>query len=315
MRIRNRSLFKPQARIVHEVENATDTDSATMYLYDEISFWGIDPAVFVKDLGEITASTIHLRVNSPGGSVFDGLAIYNALKQHESKIVAHVDGLAASIASVIIMAADEIRAGENSYIMIHEPWSMVQGTAVDMREEADLLDKVGGTISNVYQKRTGLDAKELTQMMTAGAFGETWLTAEEAKEKGFVDTIEELEEETKAKASAVLFDLSAFADVPDGLMAERRPPNERELERILRDAGCSKSQARKILAEGYPADLRDADADQDDQPAEEQPRRDAEDAVRRDAEQPTQATNDPVADLVAKAEKARRNGKIDGLVG
>jgi ATP-dependent Clp protease protease subunit len=295
VRIKNRSIFKPRARIGHKIENKAD--EATLYLYDEISWWGIDPQVFVKDLNEITAKTIHLRVNSPGGSVFDGLAIHNALKQHESKVIAHIDGLAASIASVIVLAADEVRAAESSYLMIHEPWSMVAGTATEMREEADLLDKVGGTISQVYQKKTGLDAEEIAEMMSAGAFGETWLTAEEAKEKGFVDVVEELEEETKAKASAVVFDLSAFANVPDGLMAERRPPTERETERILRDAGYSAKQAKEILAKGYAEGLRDVD------PAVDAPSADVQ--AQRDVEQPEAAKKDRVTELLIEAERVK----------
>lgn len=302
MRLRNRSVFKPQARITHKIEQKADASEATLYLYDEISFWGINADEFVKGLNEVDAETIHLRVNSPGGSVFDGIAIYNAIKQHKSTIIAHIDGLAASIASVIVLGADEVRAGESSYMMIHSPWSIVSGTAEDMREEANLLDKVGGTISQIYQRKTGLSADEIQEMMTAGAFGETWMTAQEAKDKGFVDVVEELEEETKAKASAVVFDLSAFANVPDGLMADRRPPTERELERILRDAGCSNKQAKEILAKGYAEGLRDVDPSEHIASVMVQAQRDVDPVVLRDAEQPKQASNEEVADLMAGAD-------------
>ena len=296
MRINNRSIFKPRAQVTHKIENKAE--EATLYIYDEISWWGISADEFVKGLNAIEAETIHLRVNSPGGSVFDGIAIYNAVKQHKSRVVAHIDGLAASIASVIVLGADEVRAGESAYMMIHPPWSIVSGTADDMREEAELLDRVGGTISQIYQRKTGLTADEITEMMTAGTFGETWMTAQEAQEKGFVDVVEELEEETKAKASAVVFDLSAFANVPDGLMAERRPPTERELERILRDAGCSNKQAKEILAKGYAEDLRDVDPVGETPSADVGDQRDVDAPAQRDVEQPTQASID--ADLALR---------------
>ena len=295
MRIKNRSIFKPRAHGSYKI-TAGKKDEAIVYLYDEISWFGIQAEQFVKDFNAIESKTIHLRVNSPGGSVFDGTAIFNVIKQHSSKVIAYIDGLAASIASVIVMAADEVRAGQNAFFMIHEPWSIVIGDAEMMRAEADLLEKVSGTLVKAYTDKSGLSDEEVHDYMAK----ETWFTAQEALDAGFVDVIEEQESEEDAKAKITLFDLSAFANVPDGLMADRQPPTERELERILRDAGCSAKQSKEILAKGLPEDLRDVDseetlsADVDDQ-------RDVDDPAQRDVE-PPQAPRDPTADLLMRAE-------------
>jgi len=249
MRINNRSLFEPRANEAYKIINKAD--SATVYIYDEISWFGVSADQFVKDFNDIKASTIHLRVNSPGGSVFDGTAIFNTVQQHKSKVIAHVDGLAASIASVIIMAADEVHMSENAFIMIHEPWSIVVGNSDDMRQEANLLDKVGKPIVKTYMDKSGKDEKEIKKMMAA----ETWLTAEESLEMGFCDHIDKKAE----KAQSGLFDLSAFANVPDTLKEQKTAPTIRDIEHILRDAGCTKKQAKSILSDGWKEDCRDDD--------------------------------------------------------
>lgn len=247
MRPKNRSFFKPRINGLYKIENKAD--ESTVYIYDEISWFGVQAEQFVKDLNNIKAKKIHLRVNSPGGSAFDGTAIYNAVKQHPATIIAHVDGLAASIASVIIMAADEVRMSENAFLMIHEPFSIVIGGADDMRHEADLLDKVGGTIVKTYMDKSGKNENEIKDMMAK----ETWFTAQEALAGGFCDCIDN---ETAEKAQIVLFDLSVFSNVPDKFK-ENRQPTARELECVLRDAGCSAKQAKSILSKGLDGELRD----------------------------------------------------------
>lgn len=156
------------------------------------------------------AKTIKLRVNSGGGDVIDGFAIYQLLSEHRARVEADVDGLAASMASVIIMAADEIRIAPHAMVMIHNPWSIGIGDADDMRKMADLLDKVRDNIASAYVDRTGIDRDEVVSLMDA----ETWMTADEALEHGFVDVIKETKKPA-AKALARL-DLSNFARVPDG---------------------------------------------------------------------------------------------------
>ena len=141
-----------------------ESDEATIYLYDmivnsddEAEWWGgVSPQSFVKALNEITAGTIHLRVNSPGGSVFAARAMEQAIREHKSKIVVHIDGLAASAASFLIMAADEIHMAPGSFLMIHKAWTMMFGNADDLRKEAGLLDQIDASLVKTYAKHLNL---------------------------------------------------------------------------------------------------------------------------------------------------------------
>jgi len=294
MRIHNRSPFKPRAKAgSYKIENKDD--EATVYIYDEISWFGINAEQFIKELNDITAKMVNIRFNSPGGSVFDGTAIFNAIKQHKSKTITHIDGLAASIASVIALASDEIRMAENAFLMIHDPWSIVIGTADTMREEADLLDKIGGTIAKTYMNKTGKDEKEIKALMAA----ETWMTAEEAKEMGFIDVIDEAEKDEKAKAT--LFDLSVFANVPDQLMGEKQEPTVKDLEKALRDVGCSQKKAKTILAKGFEGYQRDVDEPENPEPEGKEVQRDAEPVTQRDVEKP-KPKKDQTAEPLTRAE-------------
>lgn len=215
---------------------AETSGEATVYIYDVIDSWfGVDAQEFVRDLAALEASTIHVRINSPGGSVFDGMAIYNALKQHPARIVAHVDGLAASAASVIALAGDEVRMGAGAFFMIHNAWGMAIGEASDMRQMADTLEKISGSLVGIYATRTGMDPSEVQALMDA----ETWFDAEEAIEAGFAD----LEEDSTQAA------------------ARAQAPTERDAERALRDAGFSNAAAKAIIASGYRATPEPRDED------------------------------------------------------
>jgi len=249
MRIENKSPFKTGSKSPgYRIENKAD--DTTMYLYDEIGYWGVTAKQFVKDLEAVKSKNIHLRINSPGGSVFDGTSIYNALKQHPANVVVHIDGLAASISSIIALAGNEVRMSENAFFMIHEPWSMVIGSSDDMRKEADLLDKVRGMIASTYVKKSKKDEKDIYDLMAA----ETWMTATEALEMGFIDSIDKEGEEE----DAALFDLSAFTKVPEKLQNKtEKELTERELEQILKSGGCSGKQAKTILAKGFEKEHRD----------------------------------------------------------
>lgn len=249
MRIENKSPFKTGSKSPgYRIENKAD--DTTMYLYDEIGYWGVTAKQFVKDLEAVKSKNIHLRINSPGGSVFDGTSIYNALKQHPANVVVHIDGLAASISSIIALAGNEVRMSENAFFMIHEPWSMVIGSSDDMRKEADLLDKVRSMIASTYVKKSKKDEKDIYDLMAA----ETWMTATEALEMGFIDSIDKEGEEE----DAALFDLSAFTKVPEKLQNKtEKELTERELEQILKSGGCSGKQAKTILAKGFEKELRD----------------------------------------------------------
>jgi len=187
---------------------------AELLIYSEIgdSFWGdgVTAKQFSADLKTvIDAKTLNVRINSPGGSVFEGTAIYNQLKRFPGNVVVDIDGLAASIASVIALAGNEVRMASNALYMIHDPSGIVMGSAEDMRKMADTLDLVRDTIVGVYHGKTQLSQDDLAALMTA----ETWMGAEEAKAKGFVDTI------TGEVSISNKFDLSKFKRPPQAAQA------------------------------------------------------------------------------------------------
>ena len=189
--------------------------SAEISIYDEIGFWGVTAKQFIGDLKAIDATAIKLAINSPGGAVFDALAIYNALRQHPASVEVTIMGVAASAASIIAMAGDTVVMPENAFMMIHNPLNMAYGNADDLREMADVLDKIGASLVGIYAKRTGLPEDEIKALLDA----ETWLNAEEAVLKGFAD---ELQPELKVAAS---FDMERL---PDNVRASIAPAAEPE---------------------------------------------------------------------------------------
>lgn len=178
------------------------------YIYDEIGdgfFGGISAKQFAEDLSALgKVDKINVRINSPGGDVFQGLAIYNTLKRHPATVVVDIDGMALSIASVIAMAGDEIRMAKNAMFMIHDPWAFSGGTAEDFRKQADLMDQVKENLVNTYSGRTGVEADSIADMMS----DETWMQADEAKRQGFVDVV------TEELQMAAGFNLSRFKRAP-----------------------------------------------------------------------------------------------------
>ena len=165
----------------------TGNNETTVTLYDEIGAFGAGSKEFLADLGKLSGQHIHLRINSPGGSVVEGTAIYNALRRHEGGLTVHIDALAASMASVIAMAGSPVFMADNALLMIHNPWTVSMGESKDLRKEADLLDKLKVNLRNAYVRKTGINAEEIGAMMDA----ETWLDAVEAVALGFADAIEE----------------------------------------------------------------------------------------------------------------------------
>lgn len=175
---------------------------AEIFIYDEIGYFGHTAKGFADDLREITTNTLIVHLNSPGGDIFDGLAIYQALKDHPADVTVKIDGLAASIASVIAMAADKLVMAPKSTMMIHDGWSMGVGNATDLHKLADLLDKQSDIIASVYADRTGQPADFWRDRMR----DETWYNAQEALTAGLVDEIEGQEKKVDDG-----FDLSVFA--------------------------------------------------------------------------------------------------------
>ena len=206
-------------------------DEATLYIYEAIvaddataEWWGgVSAQSLAPQIRAITARTLHLRINSPGGDVFAAQAIAQAIRDTKARVVAHVDGYAASAATEIAIAADEIEIAEGGFFMIHNAWTIMMGNSAELRAEADLLDSLDAEIVRDYQSKTGKTEQQLQDWMKA----ETWFNADQAKENGFVDSVIE----TTANPSN-RWNLAAYSNVPKDLIEPARP-NRAMLERRL----------------------------------------------------------------------------------
>ena len=182
---------------------------AEVAIYDEIGAYGVSAKGFLAELGALPEGTpVDLRLNSPGGSVFDAVAIHNAIKRHEGTVTVWIDGIAASAASYIAMAGDEIVMPENAFLMIHDPAGLVMGTAEDMRAMAEALDKVKGSLVSGYALKSRRTPEEVSALMAA----ETWFDASDAVAQGFADR---LIEPVRIAAS---FDIGRFRNAPPVLV-------------------------------------------------------------------------------------------------
>jgi ATP-dependent Clp protease, protease subunit len=238
-------------------------EANTIWLYDMIvgdemeAEWcgGVAPKPFIDALGAMTG-TVHLRINSPGGDVFAATAMAQAMREYSGEIIAHVDGVAASAASVLAVVADKTIMAPGSLLMIHNAWTMTYGDSNDLKETAALLEKVDGMLAQTYADKAGTPAAGFATMMAA----ETWFTPEEAVAAKLADEVVQ----AKANAQALgRWDLTAFAAVPasapaaaaqvTAFPAARTVESKADLERVLRDAGLPKAAARKVVAGGWPA--------------------------------------------------------------
>lgn len=189
---------------------------AELRIYDEIGFWGVTAKDFVEQLHGIAADAVELTVavNSPGGDLFDAWAIYNALRRYAGKVTTRVDGVAASAASLVVMAGDTVVMPENAMLMIHNMWTIVGGTADDLRKTAEMMDKAREGVVAAYRNKCGLEDAEIIRMLDE----ETWMTALEAQALGFADVIEE---PVRLAASSRTEELLArFKKVPADLLAQ-----------------------------------------------------------------------------------------------
>lgn len=182
----------------------------------------------LKELGDV--STINLSINSGGGSVFDGIAIYNMLKSHKATVNVYVEGLAASIASVIAMAGDTITMRSGSMMMVHMPWTLSQGNAEEMRKTADTLEKTGESIVDIYSERTGIPSVDIRNIMN----DETWLSAEEAVEQGWATKLDQKEAVMNSVPKEIL---GRFSNVPKNVLArvEKKTLSQDRLDLIERE--------------------------------------------------------------------------------
>lgn len=190
----------------------TKSAKSELYLYDAIGkdFFGegITAQAISDELKKFKPGQLDIYINSPGGSVFEGLAIYSQIKRRNGKKVIHIDGIAASIASIVAMAGDEINIASNGMMMIHRAWGGTSGSAKDVRKFADALEKIDATLLDTYVARTGGNRKQIDDWMEA----ETWMTADEAVSRKFAT------KKTAEKAIEASFPmLDKFANVPDAL--------------------------------------------------------------------------------------------------
>lgn len=231
----HRSWFQvSNKRVVDKDSGKTDTE---VWIYDEIGGWGVTSQDFARELQEIDSDTITLRLNSPGGEVYAGIAIMNSLIDHKARVIVKIDALAASIASVIAMAGDEVIMGSHSEFMIHDASTIAVGNASEIQEVVDTLKRVSQNIAEVYAERAGGDAEDWRALMLA----ETWFSAEEAVEIGLADKLapkptKRDEEDVADVLTARPWDLSGFKH------SSRRTAGAPALAR-LRAGGASKKEA------------------------------------------------------------------------
>ncbi len=196
------NLVKKDTKNSFRIQNKTAT-TAEIIIYQSIGqdFWGesLSAKQFSEELKKIpdTVNEIHVRINSPGGDVFDGIAIYNRLKQHKAKKIVYIDGLAASIASIIALAGDEIIIGEGALYMIHLPWTFTYGNRSELDNTINRLMDIEEQMLGIYAKKSKLDKNEIRKMLE----DETWLDAGQAIEHGFVD--KKMEDTLPIAASAI----------------------------------------------------------------------------------------------------------------
>jgi len=275
--------------------NAKATEE-TVYLYEDIGgYWGVEHQEWVKDFNAIDASTIHLRIDSGGGDVFAARAMKTAIMQHKAKVIAHIDGLAASAASFLAMGADEVEIVDGGFIMIHKALSFMdifgyyndedlERLVTTISKEKELHGKINESIANDYAKKTEGTKDEYLALMAA----ETWFTADEALEQGLVDRVYDGD---PVEGS---YDLSTFKNTPDTIKNRDDSVSKRTLEKALRDAGLSNKEAKRVIAEGFDGELRD-----DATPIVPEPVIPTPDETQRDAV-PAEDEKDKVIDLLTR---------------
>jgi len=204
-----------------------DGDSATIYVYDAIvsdDYWGgISALSFAKELNAIDAPEIHIRLDSPGGDVFAARAMVQAIKEHKSKIIVHIDGRAASAATFLVVAADESIIAKGAEFMIHKAWTIAGGNAHDFSNMASLLERVDDTLVDDYSEKSGKTVEELRELMTL----ESYFFGNEAVEAGFIDKLADTEVKDK-----INWDMSAYksdSNINQKQVKEPEPEPEPEI--------------------------------------------------------------------------------------
>lgn len=224
---------------------------AELSVFDEIGFWGVQAKDFVREVKAITAPTIKLYINSPGGSVFDAVTMFNALVMTGKTIEVHVLGIAASAASYLAMVGGKVVMPDNTFMFLHNPINGVYGNAEDMREMADVLDKIGASLTATYAKRFKGDEKALADILAA----ETYLTAAECLQYGLCDEV------VPAVEATAKFDVD---HVPESVRAVAFKPAAPKATKTVADHIKAALAAQPDLAEfeaTFAADVSLVDAD------------------------------------------------------
>ena len=188
---------------------------ADIYIFDEIGAYGLNAQSFIDEIKPFKNSALNIHINCVGGDVFDGMAIYNVIKKRTARTTVYIEGIAASMGSVIALAADTVVMAENSLFMIHNAWGGAMGEAKEMKKTAKLLDKISGEIADIYVKKTNLPYSKVEEMMDE----ETWLNADEAYELGFIDSISD------AIKVAAKYDVSKFKNITNEEMSNKLSVN------------------------------------------------------------------------------------------
>ena len=189
----------------YDIQSKTSNEALDVYIFDEIGTFGINAQNFIDEIKGFKNSPLNLHINCVGGDVFEGMAIYNILKKRTAETTVYIEGIAASMGSVIALAADKVVMAENSLFMIHNAWGGAMGEAKELKKTANLLEKISNEIADIYIKKTNLPYDRVKEMMDE----ETWLNADEAFELGFVDSISD------AIKVAAKYDVSKFKNITD----------------------------------------------------------------------------------------------------
>ncbi len=231
------------------IKSASD-DTTDIMIYEDVGIWGVTAKDFIAELNAIATPKIAVRINTMGGEVFDGLAIYNSLKKCPKDVTVIVEGIASSVGSIIAMSGKKILMAPQSMMMIHMPWSYCQGNATAMRKEAAILDKIADEMVQIYTARTGLDSAKIKAFLE----DETWMTAEECRANGFCDGLTDTADAgavAVAAKRAFNFLGKRFAKFPDHFKAvlESLDKARQEAERAALDEQQRQEEEHKARVE------------------------------------------------------------------
>tara|TARA_R100001132_G_C3270471_1_gene92637 strand:+ start:396 stop:1463 length:1068 start_codon:yes stop_codon:yes gene_type:complete len=267
-----------------------EAEEVDIYIYDEIGSYDISAKSFIEEIKGTKGKTLNTHINSLGGEVFDGMAIANAIKSHKGKTRSYIEGIAASISTVIALAADEVYMSENSLFMIHSAWGGSMGDSEELRKQADLLDKISNEIAKIYTKKTSLTKDEINDMMGS----ETWLDAKEAKDLGFIDYI------TEPVKVAAKYDVSNFKNI-----------TEEKIKSIINKNPKKMAQEKSILEEIKALFIKDeAIIKNEEHEEEEEKEEEGEKAQEEEMPDWYKKTYEELKSRVDELEK-----KVDGLSG